>query len=91
MAGHFGILCRYGLPVNFQAMLLRPQKKMSKRLRDVLNQLYSHLDNSAYTGGGAVGGDVSRKIKSNKTNNIAESLPETKSPLENADFFVSLS
>lgn len=43
---------RYGLPVNFQAMLLKPQKKTVKRLREVLNQLYSHLDNSAYTGGG---------------------------------------
>ncbi len=55
--------CRYGLPVNFQAMILRPQKKMSKRLRDALNQLYSHLDNSAYTGGGAIGGDVSPEYK----------------------------
>ncbi|XP_013388219.1 V-type proton ATPase subunit C 1-B [Lingula anatina] len=40
---------RYGLPVNFQAMLLHPYKKTMKRLRDVLNQLYSHLDNTAYT------------------------------------------
>lgn len=40
---------RYGLPVNFQAMLLCPQKKSVKRLREVLNQLYGHLDNSAYT------------------------------------------
>lgn len=38
---------RYGLPVNFQAMLLHPHKKSSKRLRDVLNQLYGHLDSSA--------------------------------------------
>lgn len=41
---------RYGLPVNFQAMLLRPQKKTIKRLREVLNQLYSHLDNSGVSG-----------------------------------------
>lgn len=41
---------RYGLPVNFQAMLLQPQKKTVKRLREVLNQLYSHLDNTAYSG-----------------------------------------
>lgn len=41
------ILCRYGLPVNFQAILLQPNKKSTKRLRDVLNQLYSHLDGSA--------------------------------------------
>jgi V-type H+-transporting ATPase subunit C len=51
---------RYGLPVNFQAMLLCPQKKSIKRLREVLNQLYSHLDNSAYTGGGS--SDVSINI-----------------------------
>jgi len=38
---------RYGLPVNFQAILLHPNKKSQKRLRDVLNQLYSHLDGSA--------------------------------------------
>lgn len=42
---------RYGLPVNFQAVLMRPQKKTLKRLREVLNQLYSHLDNTAYTSG----------------------------------------
>jgi len=44
---------RYGLPVNFQAMILRPTKKTSKRLREVLSQLYSHLDNTAYSGGQA--------------------------------------
>ncbi|KAF7381422.1 hypothetical protein HZH66_013816 [Vespula vulgaris] len=38
---------RYGLPVNFQAILLQPHKKCMKRLRDVLNQLYAHLDSSA--------------------------------------------
>ncbi|XP_045120885.1 LOW QUALITY PROTEIN: V-type proton ATPase subunit C-like [Portunus trituberculatus] len=41
---------RYGLPVNFQAILIHPNKKSIKRLRDILNQLYSHLDSSA-TGG----------------------------------------
>lgn len=40
-------LYRYGLPVNFQAILIHPNKKSVKRLRDVLNQLYSHLDGSA--------------------------------------------
>lgn len=44
---------RYGLPVNFQAMLLYPHKKNTKRLRDVLNQLYGHLDSSAVQGSGA--------------------------------------
>ncbi|XP_022257050.1 V-type proton ATPase subunit C-like [Limulus polyphemus] len=41
---------RYGLPVNFQAMLVRPHKKSAKRLREVLNQLYSHLDTSIAQG-----------------------------------------
>ncbi|XP_032676088.1 V-type proton ATPase subunit C isoform X1 [Odontomachus brunneus] len=38
---------RYGLPVNFQAILLHPHKRCARRLRDVLNQLYAHLDSSA--------------------------------------------
>lgn len=42
---------RYGLPVNFQAMLLLPHKKMQKRLRDELTRLYEHLDNTSLTGG----------------------------------------
>lgn len=41
---------RYGLPVNFQGMLLRPVKRGSKRLRDQLNQLYGHLDSTALAG-----------------------------------------
>jgi len=44
---------RYGLPVNFQAMLLHPNKKNTKKLRDVLQQLYGHLDSSAQQGGQA--------------------------------------
>ncbi|XP_058828770.1 V-type proton ATPase subunit C isoform X2 [Topomyia yanbarensis] len=43
---------RYGLPVNFQAILIHPNKKNTKRLRDVLNQLYGHLDGSAASSGG---------------------------------------
>ncbi|XP_026969616.1 V-type proton ATPase subunit C 2 isoform X4 [Globicephala melas] len=36
---------RYGLPVNFQAVLLQPHKKSStKRLREVLNSVFRHLD-----------------------------------------------
>ncbi|XP_019865630.1 V-type proton ATPase subunit C [Aethina tumida] len=42
---------RYGLPVNFQAILIHPNKKTMKRLRDVLNQLYGHLDSSATLSG----------------------------------------
>ncbi|MGH0179684.1 UNVERIFIED_CONTAM: hypothetical protein FKN15_002247 [Acipenser sinensis] len=39
---------RYGLPVNFQAMLLQPNKKATqKKLREVLYDLYKHLDSSA--------------------------------------------
>uniref|UniRef100_A0A8D3CIE9 V-type proton ATPase subunit C n=1 Tax=Scophthalmus maximus TaxID=52904 RepID=A0A8D3CIE9_SCOMX len=38
---------RYGLPVNFQAMLLQPNKKNMKKLREVLYDLYNYLDSSA--------------------------------------------
>lgn len=31
-------------------MLLHPNKKNTKKLRDVLQQLYGHLDSSAQTG-----------------------------------------
>ncbi|NXH39885.1 VATC2 ATPase, partial [Dicaeum eximium] len=40
---------RYGLPVNFQAMLLQPNRKSVKRLRDVLNVVFKHLDEVAAT------------------------------------------
>lgn len=41
-------LSRYGLPVNFQAVLLQPQKKSAtKRLREVLNSVFRHLDEVA--------------------------------------------
>ncbi|XP_031784448.1 V-type proton ATPase subunit C isoform X2 [Nasonia vitripennis] len=53
---------RYGLPVNFQAILLRPHKKSTKRLRDVLNQLYAHLDSSATAGGSQSGNQDSVDI-----------------------------
>lgn len=41
---------RYGLPVNFLAVLIQPNKKSVKRLRDTLNQLYAHLDTSLSSG-----------------------------------------
>uniref|UniRef100_A0A1L8ECS3 V-type proton ATPase subunit C n=1 Tax=Haematobia irritans TaxID=7368 RepID=A0A1L8ECS3_HAEIR len=44
---------RYGLPVNFQAILIEPNKKSMKRLRDVLNQLYGHLDGASAAGQGS--------------------------------------
>uniref|UniRef100_H2YK91 V-type proton ATPase subunit C n=1 Tax=Ciona savignyi TaxID=51511 RepID=H2YK91_CIOSA len=37
---------RYGLPVNFQAMVVEPQKKQQKKLQEVLNKLYSDLDST---------------------------------------------
>ncbi|XP_056336370.1 V-type proton ATPase subunit C 1-B [Danio aesculapii] len=45
---------RYGLPVNFQAMLLQPNKKNVKKLREVLKDLYKHLDSSAAVIDGSV-------------------------------------
>jgi len=42
---------RYGLPVNFQAMVLLPQKKTQKKLRTELNQQYAHLDSPGGDGG----------------------------------------
>lgn len=41
---------RYGLPVNFLAVLIHPNKKQQRRLRETLNSLYSHLDTSAAGG-----------------------------------------
>jgi V-type H+-transporting ATPase subunit C len=34
---------RYGLPVNFQAILMHPYKKDDKRLRDILYEMFKHL------------------------------------------------
>lgn len=53
---------RYGLPVNFQAMLIHPNKKSAKRLRDMLNHLYATLDSSAQGGGGGGGGVVNDSV-----------------------------
>lgn len=35
---------RYGLPVNFQAMILQPNKGKTRKLREQLDQLYAYLD-----------------------------------------------
>lgn len=43
---------RYGLPVNFQAIVLKPQKKQNKRLREALRQLYIDLDSTGLNSGG---------------------------------------
>lgn len=39
---------RFGLPVNFQAMVLAPPKRIQKKLREVLNQHYRDLESSAF-------------------------------------------
>ncbi|CAF4343770.1 unnamed protein product, partial [Rotaria sordida] len=36
----------FGLPVNFVAMVIHPTRKSTKRLRDVLDQLFGYLDQS---------------------------------------------
>lgn len=38
---------RYGLPTNFQAMLLLPHKGKAKKLRKVLNDLYGYLSSKS--------------------------------------------
>jgi len=37
---------RFGLPVNFVAIVIHPTRKSTKRLRDVLSQLFGYLDQS---------------------------------------------
>lgn len=37
---------RYGLPVNFVAIILQPSHKTTKRLRDTLDRLFGYLDQS---------------------------------------------
>ncbi|XP_063296945.1 V-type proton ATPase subunit C 2 [Pelobates fuscus] len=49
---------RYGLPVNFQAVVLHPNKKSMKRLRDVLNAIFRHLDEAAAANMKDVGMDI---------------------------------
>lgn len=41
---------RYGLPVNFLAVLIFPNRRQQRKLRETLNSLYSHLDTSAAGG-----------------------------------------
>ncbi|XP_074548632.1 V-type proton ATPase subunit C 1-B-like [Halichoeres trimaculatus] len=38
---------RYGLPLNYQALLLQTDRKRSKKLRDELSSLFRHLDPTA--------------------------------------------
>ena len=41
---------RYGLPVNFVAALLLPPKKNQRKIREILSQLYAHLDTTISQG-----------------------------------------
>lgn len=41
---------RYGLPVNFQVVVMQPNRRSIKRLREVLGNLYAHLDSTAVAG-----------------------------------------
>ncbi|KAG9336878.1 hypothetical protein JZ751_003226 [Albula glossodonta] len=49
---------RYGLPVNFQTVLLQPDRKRSKTLRELLNSLYLHLDGASAASKPDVGLDI---------------------------------
>jgi len=40
-------LFRFGLPVNFQAIIMEPTKNAQKRVRTELQKLYQHLDGTA--------------------------------------------
>jgi len=42
---------RYGLPTNFQAMLLLPGKNKNRQLRKTLHDLYAHLTSKSVFGG----------------------------------------
>ena len=54
---------RFGLPVNFQGMVLNPQRKQVKKLRETLNDLYLHLDSAAGLGGGEeIPGDENYRV-----------------------------
>uniref|UniRef100_A0A3Q3GEU8 V-type proton ATPase subunit C n=1 Tax=Labrus bergylta TaxID=56723 RepID=A0A3Q3GEU8_9LABR len=49
---------RYGLPVNYQALLLQSDKKRSKKLREELSSLFMHLDPTATAGKTEVSLDI---------------------------------
>uniref|UniRef100_A0A3B4BZP3 V-type proton ATPase subunit C n=1 Tax=Pygocentrus nattereri TaxID=42514 RepID=A0A3B4BZP3_PYGNA len=49
---------RYGLPVSFQTLLLQPEKKHAKRLREELNSLFRDLDPTAAASKPDMGVDI---------------------------------
>jgi len=53
---------RYGLPTNFQAMLLFPNKSKTKALRKTLSDLYGHLTSKSVFGGKAEAEDEDDKF-----------------------------
>jgi len=46
----YNCIFRYGLPVNFQAVLMQPHKKQQRKLKETLNSMYAHLDGTAAMG-----------------------------------------
>lgn len=52
------LLARFGLPVNFQPILIVPYKKTERRLRTTLHRLFSYLDSTA----DPMGTDVSNYV-----------------------------
>ena len=50
---------RYSLPVNFQAVVMKPHRKAQKKLGDCLRQLYGHLDANHI----AIEADVSQLLR----------------------------
>ena len=46
----FCSVLRYGLPADFQAMVLLPKNKAQKKLRDALNKTYAHLEPAGLSG-----------------------------------------
>ncbi|XP_051249467.1 V-type proton ATPase subunit C 1-B [Dicentrarchus labrax] len=49
---------RYGLPVNYQALLLQTDRKRSKKLREELSSLFMHLDPTATASKTDVSSDI---------------------------------
>lgn len=50
--------CRYGIPVNYQALLLQTDGKHSKKLGEELSSLFMHLDPTATASKADVRGHV---------------------------------
>ena len=50
LINHPVLILRYGLPADFQAMVLLPKNKAQKKLRDALNKTYAHLEPAGLSG-----------------------------------------